>query len=190
MNTDLRPSYASVVLETPRLLLLGYNESAAKTIFTDEAMETVMQLFALDRPEDYDRVSAMVLAGNDYRGYRLFIIHNKESDEVVGACSYHLWMKQHQRAEIGYAVGEKFRGKGITTEAMKHVLIYGFEQMGLNRVEAFIGPENVPSQKLVVRYGFTREGVLRQHYYKTDRFHDSVCFSLLRHEYEQLQRDW
>jgi ribosomal-protein-alanine N-acetyltransferase len=75
-------------------------------------------------------------------------------------------------------------------EAMKAILIYGFEQMGLNRVEAFIGPDNKASRSLVERYGFVIEGQLRQHFCYDGVLQDSVAYSLLASEYEAIKSRW
>ena len=70
-------------------------------------------------------------------------------------------------------------------EALPEVLKYGFNTMNLHRIEALIAPGNIPSLKLLQRTGFTREGLLREHYMKGGRLEDSVIFSLLRPEYEK-----
>lgn len=56
--------------------------------------------------------------------------------------------------------------------------------MKLHRIEAFIGPHNLPSQKLVQKMGFKKEGLLREHYCKKGVVEDSIVFSLLRREME------
>jgi RimJ/RimL family protein N-acetyltransferase len=55
--------------------------------------------------------------------------------------------------------------------------------MKLHRVEAFIGPNNQPSLKLVENAGFKKEGNLREHYLKDGEWQDSGVFSLLKREY-------
>ena len=59
--------------------------------------------------------------------------------------------------------------------------------MGLNRVEALIGPNNIASLKLIAKMDFTKEGVLRSHYFVNDRLEDSIIYALLKKEYEQSQ---
>jgi [ribosomal protein S5]-alanine N-acetyltransferase len=76
------------------------------------------------------------------------------------------------------------------TEAMKAVLIHGFEQMKLNRVEAFASPLNTPSIRLIERYGFTKEGLLRQHYGHNGVAEDSAVYGLLASEYEVVKHKW
>ena len=48
--------------------------------------------------------------------------------------------------------------KGLMTEALKAVLNYGFTELKLHRIEALIDAQNEPSLKLLLRYGFSKEG--------------------------------
>jgi len=72
------------------------------------------------------------------------------------------------------------------SEAVSTILDYGFEQMNLHRVEALIGKDNMASLSLVKKFGFTQEGILREHYFTNNTMEDSVIFGLLRHEYRLL----
>ena len=92
---------------------------------------------------------------------------------------------EHRRAELGYAFfDESFRGKGLMAEAVKAVIAYGFHQMDLHRIEAHISPHNLPSLKLIRKFHFTEEGLLRKHYFTNGVREDSKVFSLLREEFE------
>jgi RimJ/RimL family protein N-acetyltransferase len=63
---------------------------------------------------------------------------------------------------------------------------YGFEQLGLERLELYTDPDNLASQRLADKVGFQREGVLRSHLLHPDgRRRDSVMFSLLPGELEE-----
>ena len=75
------------------------------------------------------------------------------------------------------------------TEAMKAVIDFGFEKMGLNRIEVFIMPRNKRSIKLVKSLGFKREGLLRQRYFdEFGHFTDDVLFSMLRTDWKEKRR--
>jgi ribosomal-protein-alanine N-acetyltransferase len=63
------------------------------------------------------------------------------------------------------------------------VLPWGFEQMALNRVEAQIHPENLPSLNLVLKLGFVREGLLREMGFWDGKYHDMLQLGLLRREF-------
>jgi RimJ/RimL family protein N-acetyltransferase len=56
---------------------------------------------------------------------------------------------------------------------------WAFEELGIARVELTCGPDNEASQRVAVRCGFTREGVLRSHTPFKGGRRDTVIFSLL-----------
>lgn len=112
-------------------------------------------------------------------------IIEKSSNNVIGSCLYHNWEIEHKRAELGYSLYDQYRKKGFMRESINKIIEYGFYKMKLNRIEAFISPNNIPSIKLIKSLGFKQEGVLRDHYMYEQEIHDSVVFSLLRREYNQ-----
>jgi ribosomal-protein-alanine N-acetyltransferase len=69
-------------------------------------------------------------------------------------------------------------------EALKPIIDYGFNQMKLNRIEALIAPNNIPSLKLIKHFNFKEEGLLKNHYLKDGVYEDSLFFGLLAHEYQ------
>jgi ribosomal-protein-alanine N-acetyltransferase len=75
------------------------------------------------------------------------------------------------------------------TEAIKPVLKYGFETLNLHRIEAKVADWNIPSIKLLLRSGFTKEGTLTQDYFHEGAYHDSDCYVLLRHEWDGLKNE-
>lgn len=124
----------------------------------------------------------MTMSGKSFNYFHLI---EKESGEVMGWCGYHTWFVKHLRAEIGYVLNhDKYKGKGYMKEAMLPVLKYGFDSMSLHRIEALISPTNVPSLKLIKRFGFSQEGYLREHYMNDNKLDDSIIFSLLKHEFD------
>ena len=69
------------------------------------------------------------------------------------------------------------------TEAVSSIIDYGFTKLKLHRIEALVGSNNIPSLKIMEKNHFIKEGLLRQHFYVTDKFEDSVLFSKLYDEY-------
>jgi len=118
------------------------------------------------------------------RGIRWGIVR-KGSSGLIGTCGYYDWDKKAFRAEIGYDLDPSYWGQSFMAEALCAVLKYGFEKMGLNRVQAIIDSKNVRSMRLVGRLGFKKEGVFRQRSYFRGQFRDDVCFSLLKKEWER-----
>lgn len=185
-----QPSSAAITfefIETERLLLRKLTPEKYRQIYRTLSDAEIMNLLGLaDEKALYmekEKYESGLSTHN--RSFVNFQILDRESGQLLGACGFHSWYTEHARAEIGYALtNEDSKTKGIMSEAMKEVLHYGFEYMRLNRVEAFIGPNNIPSLKLVAKFGFQEEGRLRGHYCKKGIIEDSVVFGLLREEYE------
>jgi len=115
-----------------------------------------------------------------------FHLLDKETEEIIGWCGYHTWYKDHDRAEIGYGLfQESLKGKGLMTEAIEPIIQYGFDQMNLFRIEAFIGLNNEPSYKILKRFQFVKEGHLRKHYKNEGKLEDSLVYALLKTEYRK-----
>jgi RimJ/RimL family protein N-acetyltransferase len=84
------------------------------------------------------------------------------------------------RGEVGYWLGGRARGRGHATRAVRLICTWGFETLGLERIELQAAVDNPASQRVAERAGFTREAVLRSRWatFGGER-HDMVCFGLL-----------
>lgn len=87
---------------------------------------------------------------------------------------------EHHRAEVGFELSKDYWGMGIASEALEAVIKFGFHHDQLERIEALIEPANLPSQKLVEKQGFIREGLLRHYEYTCGKFDDLYMYSVLR----------
>lgn len=175
------------VIETERLILRKVTEADAASLMKYLADEEVMKYYgmepfqtiedALDEIKWYDSLIA------EESGIR-WGITLKGIDEVIGSCGFHRLVPQHNRIEIGFELSKEHWGKGIAGEALKAVLSYGFKHFNLQRIEALIEPANLPSQKLVERHGFVREGLLRKYEYTGGKYDDLYMYSLLKEDFE------
>lgn len=174
------------VLQTERLWLRPLDVTQYMHLFAECGDDEISTYFGFETAEqleaERERYRKGVVTFN--RHFHNFLLVHKETGRVIGSCGYHTWYIYHNRAELGYAIyDEAHKNKGYMGEALKAVIRYGFEHMGLNRIEALIGPENVPSLTLVHRMGFLKEGILREHYVKNGVAEDSVAFALLRRDF-------
>ncbi|WP_432664552.1 GNAT family protein [Wukongibacter baidiensis] len=64
---------------------------------------------------------------------------------------------------IGYKLDKDKVNKGYMTEALKRVIQYAFDELGLHRIEANIIPKNGPSLKVVEKVGFYNEGTAKKY---------------------------
>jgi RimJ/RimL family protein N-acetyltransferase len=85
----------------------------------------------------------------------------------------------HLRGEVGYWIGPWGRGRGAAPRAVRLLAAYGFEALGLQRIEIVPYADNPASQRVAEKAGATREGVLRSYFVARGTRHDCVMYSLL-----------
>ncbi|MDQ4095091.1 MAG: GNAT family N-acetyltransferase [Actinomycetota bacterium] len=100
-------------------------------------------------------------------------------DRPIGTIGIEDVDAQTLRGELGYWLHSDFAGKGVMTEAGAAVIEFGFEQIGLHRLQLEAGTENTGSIKVAEKLGFQREGVARHSCRGAFGFYDAVRFGLL-----------
>lgn len=87
---------------------------------------------------------------------------------------------------LGYAISDRYWGKGYMTEAARSVIRYGFEQCGFALISAYCYPENTRSKRVLEKCGFVYEGTLRlaERLY-TGEIRDNMCCSLTAEQYKK-----
>ena len=104
------------------------------------------------------------------------------SDELLGSIALSNIERRHRRARVSFWVVPEARGQGIAARALRLLAGWTFEWLQLARLELFVEPENVVSQRVAERCGFVREGVLRSRFVSHGQRRDSVVFGLLAGE--------
>ncbi len=85
---------------------------------------------------------------------------------------------------IGYYLNQAYWNKGIATRSLKLSLRYLFTKIKVNRVQAYIMPENVFSRKVLENNGFIKEGYIRQgHFWPGKGIVDLELYSILKKDY-------
>ncbi|MFY0644167.1 MAG: GNAT family N-acetyltransferase [Bacteroidia bacterium] len=174
-------------IHTERLVLRIYTPEISNHIFNELNSKELQEFLGIEKEDDLSRER------NKYydslttfnKKFCYFHLIEKKTSKLIGWCGFHTWYIDHNRAELGYVLNdESHMNKGYMTEVLNEVLKYGFEQMQLHRIEAFVGSNNTPSLKLTSRFNFTQEGLLREHYCKEGKMEDSLIFGLLKSEFE------
>lgn len=174
------------IIETNRLLLKSFTPEDMNYIFENLPISEIKTLLGHTSDDAYQKEALKQKQGySSYnRSFVLFLLIDKETNKIIGRCGLHNWNKDHCRAEIGYSMEDEFfKNKGLMSEAVEAIIRFGFNELKLNRIEALVGVNNVPSLNIIAKNHFTKEGVLRKHYLLEDTFVDSVFFSLLAEEY-------
>ena len=128
---------------------------------------------------DFVRRNQLLFPAQDGVGWAMSL---RGAGDFIGYAGHWRLMKQHLRSEIGYQMLPEHWGKGLMAEALRAILRFGFERMGLNSVEAQIDPANTRSRKTLERLGFSQDGLLREWYYFAGEYTDTGVFTLLKKE--------
>ena len=114
--------------------------------------------------------------------YKLGIVL-KETRRVIGVITLSKVDRQKKCAEIGFWIGKKFWRKGLTSEALRLALQFGFEQLELHRIYAWTYEQHIASRKVMEKCGFKLEGTTREASLKNHGRKDILNYGILKSEY-------
>ncbi|MFD3536829.1 GNAT family N-acetyltransferase [Streptomyces sp. NPDC058664] len=91
-------------------------------------------------------------------------------------------------AQVELMLAARHRGHGHGTAALDAVVDLAFGELPMYRLTAETHTDNTPALAVLAKSGFTQEGVSRAACLHRGRRHDLAVFSLLRPEWEELNR--
>jgi [ribosomal protein S5]-alanine N-acetyltransferase len=174
------------VLKTPRLTLRALTFEDAKDVYAIFSDERVTRYYDVSTYTELEQAKLFIrrmkdrFEGGD--GIRWAITLNT-TNRLIGTCGYNMISALTRRGVMGYELHPNYWGQGIMTEALRANLNYGFRVLQLNRVEAFVLPDNHRSARVLKRLNFTEEGTMRDYGYWKNQYWDLCCFAM-------LERDW
>lgn len=116
----------------------------------------------------------------------LFEIHLSKNNELIGIVDIHAIDTYNRRCFINCTIGDrKYAGKGFEVEALKKTLDYCFNELDMHKVGTTAFDFNTTWIEEVQKLGFSKEGALREHVLKKEKFRDKLIFGLLAKEYEK-----
>jgi L-phenylalanine/L-methionine N-acetyltransferase len=105
------------------------------------------------------------------------------SNHVVGLLSVHTFPNRPRRRHvgaIGISVHDEWQGKGIGTALMRAGIDLSDKWLDLTRLELEVYTDNESAIRLYERFGFEREGTLRQHAFRDGQYVDSYMMARVR----------
>ncbi len=172
-------------LETPRLLLRQMTSQDAEAVFGIFSDERVVEYYDLDPFTSLDQAIQLIQRQHDRfrRGQGIrWGLAQKTADTIIGTCG--LSLKSEYRGEVGYDLARAYWRQGFMTEALREVVRFGFETLGLNRIQAHVMLGNTASDRLLDELGFQEEGLLHEYAFFKGQFHDLKRFSILRSDHK------
>ena len=106
-------------------------------------------------------------------------------EQIVGRIGLHHLDLQNKNAAIGYWLTKNAEGNGIISKSCKKLITYGFQKLGLRRIEIKAAVDNIRSQAIPEKLNFVKEGILRQAEFINDKFIDLFLYSILNEEWNE-----
>ena len=104
----------------------------------------------------------------------------KDINEPIGSISVVSTNEKTQMAEIGYCIGRSWWNQGITSEALRAVIDFMFDQVGANRIQAKHDVNNPHSGLVMKKCGMKYEGTLRSAAVNNQGVCDVSIYALLK----------
>ena len=174
-------------IETSRLLLRPFEPADAPSVHANWASDPAVQSMycepACATLEETQDLLANYIAGYEKKDRYRWAIIEKASGECAGQIAYFLVDTKNHFGEIEYCIGQAFQRRGYCSEALRAVVAYGFERVRFHKVQVCHNGNNEASKGVIRKFGFTREGALRDYFYIDGAYIDRVYYSMLEHEW-------
>jgi RimJ/RimL family protein N-acetyltransferase len=117
-------------------------------------------------------------AWNQKSGFE-FAVFDANSDLFLGGVGLNSLNTKNNFANLGYWVRSSQTGRGIATAATLLAAKFGFEDLGLSRIEILMAIENVASRRVAEKAGAKKEGILRNRILLHNHPFDAIMYSLI-----------
>lgn len=144
-------------LETERLYLKNITIQDAEFLFEEFSDDEITQyLFDAEPMKNVEDATKMIhfYLLPEPRDHHRWVLVRKEDGAKLGTCGFHCWKEAKRQTEVGYDMKPEFWGHGYMKEALRAILVFAHEELGINIVDAHIYPDNVNSSSLVKKLGF------------------------------------
>jgi ribosomal-protein-alanine N-acetyltransferase len=148
-------------LHTPNLVLRPMTDEDAPALFelrSDPAISRYIDRLPSSTMEDVLGFIQKIKKGIEGNLWLYWAVTVKGSDRLIGTICLWNFVPYDDKAELGYELSTAYQGRGFMIEAIRAVVTYGFETIGLMSLEAGVHPENAPSIRTLKRSGFTPVG--------------------------------
>lgn len=183
-----------IKLESERALLRPLrleDESDLQEIADDDAL-WLYGLTDLSKPGELKKYLLDAIADREKGVAAVWTIIDKRTNKIAGCTRLADISWKNERGQIGWTwIGRDFQGSGLNKEMKFLILSYGFEKLGLNRIEFKADERNHQSRQALISIGATREGVLREHMKIHNGYlRNTVFYSILKSEWDTIKQQY
>lgn len=173
-------------LITTRLILRQFTDNDANNMFRNWASDSLVTKFLTWQEHDNINITRSYIASliKQYENPATYnwAIELKEIGQVIGSISA-IFDKETESVHINYCIGSPWWNQKITREALKKLITFFMEEVGVNRIEACHDSRNKPAGKVLRYSGFEAEGTLRQSYYSKQGLSSISWYSIIKENY-------
>ncbi|MCM8555969.1 GNAT family N-acetyltransferase [Streptomyces sp. STCH 565 A] len=113
-------------------------------------------------------------------------VTDRATGEVVGEVVLYDVDRSSHNCTFRTLIGPSGRGRGLGTEATRLIVGYGFERLGLHRIQLDVYTDNHRARRVYEKVGFTTEGVRREVQLREGTWRDELVMSILSQEWNAL----
>ena len=177
------------IIETERLILRPFEKTDAPAMFRNWASDPEVTKY-LTWPTYTCEEQAHHILGEWTSHYAeetfyVWAIVPKNLGEPIGSISVVASSDGANWVEIGYCIGRSWWHRGYVSEALKAIIAFFFEEVGVGRIQAVHDPRNPNSGAVMRKCGMSCEGTLRRAGRNNQGICDEVVYAILREEYDR-----
>lgn len=176
------------IININNFVLREIRESDASDYLNYYGDPKVNKFILCDIPQNFEESRKEVIYWRNifYYGEGIyFAIADKKDDRMIGSIGLTSHNRHNSRIELSYDLAKEYWRQGIMSDAIKQTVRYGFNIMKINRIEASVAVTNLASKELLVKLGFSIDGILRQHRKHNDLYRDVFMMSLLKDDLDK-----
>jgi [ribosomal protein S5]-alanine N-acetyltransferase len=144
-----------IIFETERLFVRLYSMDDFDNFFRLNSDEEVMRYIRAVQTREQSKgfLKKIIAAYKQRPGTGRWGIFLRENKEFVGSFAV-IPVEQSDKLQLGYALLKENWGKGYASESVKAGIQYAFDKLRLTEIAAITFPENISSQKVLLKNGF------------------------------------
>ncbi|HEU5236837.1 MAG TPA: GNAT family protein [Pyrinomonadaceae bacterium] len=174
-----------VELTDESILLRSYREDDAEKLY-EAVRESIPEVsrwlswchenYSIAESRDFIALRNASSQGDEWYSFAVF---EKSTNVFVGGVGLNFINRVHQFANLGYWVRTSATGRGFATRATRMAAQFGFEQLGLHRIEIVAAVDNLASQRVAEKAGARHEGLARKRLLIGGLAQDAMIYSLV-----------
>jgi ribosomal-protein-alanine N-acetyltransferase len=175
------------LIETSRLCLRRFKIEDAEQMFLNWGSDDeVTKYLTWQTHKNVDETRELLVLWIKYyenKDNYNWVIEIKETKTIIGSISVVEIKEKIEAVTIGYCIGKKWWNLGYTSESLISIVSYLFEEIKVNRIEAYHDVRNVYSGKVMQTAGMKFEGTKREGGHNNQGICDQALYGIVARDY-------